>query len=576
VTRFDASVALFVGFVAVPPAFAELDWIRSHPADSPSARSGAAVAYDASRHRVVLFGGDVERSAAGPSNETWTWDGTTWKQSFPEHRPSARRGHAMAFDSWRGRVVLFGGESAGEFLGDTWEWDGEDWSLVPTDGPAGRTEHALAFDSARGRTVLYGGRFGDRFLADTWTWDGAAWTEADPISSPPPLARLAMTFDSARGRAVLFGGDDGFDGSRADTWEWDGVDWRAIVTYGGPLPREGHAMTYDDASGVTILFGGEWRSVLPRPAASLDDAWEWTGSRWSRVPTSVSPVPLPDSPMAWDSACGHAVFFGRSVGPSPSAETWRLAPRLEIAALHPLEGSESGGDLVVLDGLGFTDASDTSVTVGGTPAEVISLSCNRVIARTPSGRGTVDVVVESAAGRVALGSAFSYVSPEIAARFGRVDRIEDGPAQVLLVNGSGGGATREMHVRIGEPLWLFLSTPASRDSARFAVWAWVGEPAPSTLSPLPGDVGTLVFPIGRARAVFNTLGHRHVLGSPTRPSSPAPTLLAGLRRGIRRPGTITLQGVIEDESAGNPIRVSTTNAVVVHFPDPLCTGASDQ
>lgn len=38
--------------------------------------------------------------------------------------PSARSGHALAFDSIRGKVVLFGGRDAPMENGETWEWDG--------------------------------------------------------------------------------------------------------------------------------------------------------------------------------------------------------------------------------------------------------------------------------------------------------------------------------------------------------------------------------------------------------------------------------------------------------------------
>ena len=34
----------------------------------------------------------------------------------------------MAFDAARSVVVLFGGDSDSELLGDTWEWDGSQWT----------------------------------------------------------------------------------------------------------------------------------------------------------------------------------------------------------------------------------------------------------------------------------------------------------------------------------------------------------------------------------------------------------------------------------------------------------------
>jgi hypothetical protein len=48
--------------------------------------------------------------------------------------PAPRGSHSMAYDSNRGRVVLFGGISAdGRFFGDTWEWDGSRRRLILAD-----------------------------------------------------------------------------------------------------------------------------------------------------------------------------------------------------------------------------------------------------------------------------------------------------------------------------------------------------------------------------------------------------------------------------------------------------------
>lgn len=56
--------------------------------------------------------------------------------------PSARFWQAMAYDSQRGRTVLFGGTSTGvDHFGDTWGWDGTTWTQVTATGPAGRYYH---------------------------------------------------------------------------------------------------------------------------------------------------------------------------------------------------------------------------------------------------------------------------------------------------------------------------------------------------------------------------------------------------------------------------------------------------
>jgi hypothetical protein len=39
--------------------------------------------------------------------------------------------------------------------------------------------HAMAYDSVRGRVVLYGGSDGESNLADPWEWDGRRWIRAD-------------------------------------------------------------------------------------------------------------------------------------------------------------------------------------------------------------------------------------------------------------------------------------------------------------------------------------------------------------------------------------------------------------
>jgi len=82
-------------------------------------RSAHAMATDAARQRVVLFGGDVQ----GPAADTWEWDGVRWNQRFPAIVPRARHGHALSFDPARNRVLRFGGVDASfQLLNDIWEW----------------------------------------------------------------------------------------------------------------------------------------------------------------------------------------------------------------------------------------------------------------------------------------------------------------------------------------------------------------------------------------------------------------------------------------------------------------------
>jgi hypothetical protein len=133
------------------------------------------MAYDTARGRTVLFGGFGLSSA--PLADTWEWDGVTWVQLFPATSPPARMGHAMAERSRTGRVVLYAGNTDGfgrSPLSDTWEWDGANWTqLTPPVAPGFRSYHTMVFDAARGRDVVFGGQIsvgsgGPTLLADTW------------------------------------------------------------------------------------------------------------------------------------------------------------------------------------------------------------------------------------------------------------------------------------------------------------------------------------------------------------------------------------------------------------------------
>jgi hypothetical protein len=78
--------------------------------------------YDSTRRREVIFG-DVWGQMTG-IHETWELDakGPTWYVRSIVDSPTAGYGTAMAFDSTRGVVVLFGGNANGIPMDETWEY----------------------------------------------------------------------------------------------------------------------------------------------------------------------------------------------------------------------------------------------------------------------------------------------------------------------------------------------------------------------------------------------------------------------------------------------------------------------
>lgn len=80
----------------------------------------------------------------------------------------------MAYDAGQGEVVLFGGwDTFGGFptyFDDTWAWDGTGWTLSAITGPSRRYDHAMAYDTTRDEVVLFGGQLIGSFDDETWAW----------------------------------------------------------------------------------------------------------------------------------------------------------------------------------------------------------------------------------------------------------------------------------------------------------------------------------------------------------------------------------------------------------------------
>jgi hypothetical protein len=349
-------------------------------ASGPGARSNSAAAFDASRGKTVLYGGQNGSTILG---DTWEWDGTSWT-SIGTNSPGPRAGHAMAYDGVRHRVLLFGGFDD-TFTGqtDTWEWDGTSWAKVATTGPPSRNNPAAAFDSKRGRVVLFGGQ--STFpIGDTWEWDGTAWVQV-ASTGPMPRTWAAMAYDAARGKSVLFGGKTQSGALLGDTWEWDGTAWtQAAAT--GPSARFGHAMVFAGFCSRVLLFGGA--------EASGDDGdlWAWNGGDWA-LQSTTGPAPRAFHAMAFDGAHHRTVLLGGDA-PAVQGDTWELAPdpptmvttnadsgagSLREAIASSCEGGTIAFALSVVSPITLTSglSIEKSLTFQGPGAALLTLSGNQ-------------------------------------------------------------------------------------------------------------------------------------------------------------------------------------------------------
>lgn len=274
------------------------------PAEGPSVRSFASVAYDPAREVTVLFGGYYLNGQDYFSHgDTWEWDGSSWSQVDVEG-PSSRYGAGMAYDPSRHGVILYGGRTdTGEDAG-TWLFDGHQWSVI-AEGPDQRSLAGFALDQGRERVVMFGGSYSDYekseefgFSSETFEWDGTGWSFRQ-WTGAKHRSHAAMVFDEARRTLVMFGGYDGaLDGW---TWERDADAWVRRAT-NGPSPRTRHAMAYDRARGITVLFGG----TDGRPD---DETWLWDGMAWIRR-EAPGPSPRYGHTMAYDPVRREILLFG--------------------------------------------------------------------------------------------------------------------------------------------------------------------------------------------------------------------------------------------------------------------------
>lgn len=302
--------------IVLPPGCCEGKGWRMGAEGGPGSRMLHAMAYDAHRQRVVLFGGAGETMRG----DTWEWDGTEWSLVATQG-PGPRVGMAMAYDASRQVTVLFGGADGKAALGDTWEWDGVMWRPRELPGPPGRAYHVMAYDIERRVTVLFGGVDADvKLLGDVWEYDGDKWIER-PGGKPSPEPRYgaAMAYGAGSKQMILFGGR-GQEDYLWDTWQWDGQKW-TLLADSGPPARAFHAMAYDDNCDRIVLHGGEWWDGVFR-----SDTLEWDGSQWTEKNTGT-PSARSRHAMAHDSARSKTVLFG-GYGPQNHiyGDTWLREP----------------------------------------------------------------------------------------------------------------------------------------------------------------------------------------------------------------------------------------------------------
>ena len=241
-------------------------------ATTPPGREWAAFAYYPPQHQLVLFGGRHPGMVFG---DTWTRTGATWTQQHPATAPSARTGAAMAYDPASHQLLLFGGgaTTGTGFSNQTWTWNGTTWTLLhPATSPPAREDTGLVYDAATKTVLLFAGWHG-AYWDDTWSWNGSTWTQLHPGTSPSGRDSFAFVYNPATRAVVLFGGFRGTGYAPGDTWSWNGTTWTQLSPAASPgvdVFRLAGRLRPGQPPGGAVRRGRRRRQAVPERHLGLD------------------------------------------------------------------------------------------------------------------------------------------------------------------------------------------------------------------------------------------------------------------------------------------------------------------
>lgn len=380
----------------------------------PPARTGAAIAYDAANHSVVLFGGQGRSTTFA---DTWIWNGSAWTQAHPATSPPALDSPQMTYDPVSGDVLLVGskenavsnsgpvacsGGSGSSSSGST----GSSSTFVPPANaiPAAAPAPTATASAKQGgtgpstgcATVVSPG-------AVTWLWNGGDWSKAAG-TTPFLVSESALATDPVSGHVVLlprgpFAEPDGvalpliacpmqgpgsdaqpicpWQGVTTTPWTWNGHQWKEMASSAdlGALKTFTSAIVDDAVSDKLAAFDPDdaqpEAAAVPcvnRDGALLPSADEtghesiWTGTSWRQVSTYNDGPVMPGVAFVGDPATHSDVAL------SANGQTWIWTG--SWACVHPavtppsLSGASSVYDTATGEVLLFGGSGTSSHRTG--------------------------------------------------------------------------------------------------------------------------------------------------------------------------------------------------------------------
>jgi hypothetical protein len=260
----------------------------------PTAREKELTAYDPEHKRFLLFGGtDGQRAFGDYLSEVWSWAGGQWSRLPNAPIVATSDGGAMAYDPSRHELVVvtmpptfhWGPDDPNAFPLDTWLRDDQGWRQVRPKHRMPFAPVSMIFDSSR-----------DRILAsrespngtELWSWDGQDW---NLTAGHLPGARAVLVDGADLGILAL--DSTGLPGQPRPVYRLNGDQW----VLAGPVttgPSLALSPAYDPTRRELVSFSDSWQNGAA--PLSTDDTWTWTpAGGWVRhaghAPVSLNPSP---------------------------------------------------------------------------------------------------------------------------------------------------------------------------------------------------------------------------------------------------------------------------------------------
>ncbi|RYG77435.1 hypothetical protein EON77_10145, partial [bacterium] len=245
-------------------------------------------------------------------NDTWAFEGDTWREMLDVARPPPSADAAMAFsapdDALLLDLPLGTSTDVGPTTQETWAHDGIRWRRVATRRTLS-ARSSIVFDGYEGavvrRTVWFEFDTDSPAEEEFALWRGGWETTRRQAPSGVAVAARVMAFDDARREMIGFGGWVKGKGAVAETSRLSRGTVTPIAVDVEPSARQSHAMTYFPTMKRVALFGG-----IASNTTALDDTWIWDGSSWEKLDTIGSPGPRYAFAFVYEPSRDRALLFG--------------------------------------------------------------------------------------------------------------------------------------------------------------------------------------------------------------------------------------------------------------------------